>query len=217
MPTLPSAAPAASSAAASRPRRLPSSPARCFRADSCFSIRVALAQKIAGSARNSPPIEGPKARLTSPVATVANPPKAKRTRYSCHCTSLSDERERRTSITRLRRQEGEGKKRRPATAQKQEALPEAQLCARASRAGKPRRYKLQERAHPASSRGFERPHSCCRVGRGRCRGLQAQPKARRQRGLQSSLAAAHRPALRKSKRRPRRGRTVPHIRPCFTL
>jgi hypothetical protein len=49
----PSTAPAASSAAASSPRRRPSSPASRLRLISCFSIRVALAQKMAGRARTS--------------------------------------------------------------------------------------------------------------------------------------------------------------------
>ena len=45
IPRAPSTAPAASSAAASRPRRLPSRPAFRLRRSSCFSIKVALAQK----------------------------------------------------------------------------------------------------------------------------------------------------------------------------
>jgi hypothetical protein len=59
MPKAPSTAPVDSSAAASSPRRRPSSPASRLRLISCFSIRVALAQKIAGSARNRPPIDAP--------------------------------------------------------------------------------------------------------------------------------------------------------------
>ena len=51
--------PAASSAAASLPRSRPSSPFFSFRSRSCFSISVALAQKIAGRARNNPPVTGP--------------------------------------------------------------------------------------------------------------------------------------------------------------
>ena len=49
-PKLPSAAPAASSAAASLPRRAPGRPAFSLRSRTCFSIKVALAGKIAGKA-----------------------------------------------------------------------------------------------------------------------------------------------------------------------
>jgi hypothetical protein len=59
MPIAPSAAPVASSAAASSPRRLPSRPASRLRRISCFSISVALAQKMAGRARKSPPMDAP--------------------------------------------------------------------------------------------------------------------------------------------------------------
>ena len=59
MPTEPSPAPTASSAAASCPRRLPASPAARLRRISCFSISVALAQKMAGRARKSPPTDAP--------------------------------------------------------------------------------------------------------------------------------------------------------------
>ena len=59
MPTAPSTAPAESSAAAASPRRRPSSPASHLRRISCFSMRVALAQKMAGRARNTPPIVAP--------------------------------------------------------------------------------------------------------------------------------------------------------------
>ena len=59
MPSAPSAAPAASSAAASCPRRAPSRPASRLRRISCFSISVALAQKMAGRARNRPPMDAP--------------------------------------------------------------------------------------------------------------------------------------------------------------
>lgn len=54
MPSAPSTAPAESSAAAFCPRRLPSRPASRLRRISCFSIRVALAQKMAGRAKKRP-------------------------------------------------------------------------------------------------------------------------------------------------------------------
>jgi hypothetical protein len=50
------AAPAESSAAASFPRLSPRSPPLSCFWRSCFSISVTLAQKIAGKARNSPPV-----------------------------------------------------------------------------------------------------------------------------------------------------------------
>jgi hypothetical protein len=59
IPSAPSAAPAASSAAASSPRRSPARPASRLRRISCFSMSVALAQKIAGKARKRPPTDAP--------------------------------------------------------------------------------------------------------------------------------------------------------------
>jgi hypothetical protein len=59
MPKAPSTAPADSRAAASSPRRRPSNPASRLRLISWFSIRVALEQKIAGRAKNRPPIGAP--------------------------------------------------------------------------------------------------------------------------------------------------------------
>jgi len=56
---LPIAAPAASILAASLPRWAPCSPFFSFFCFSCFSISVALAGKIAGNARKSPPTAGP--------------------------------------------------------------------------------------------------------------------------------------------------------------
>jgi hypothetical protein len=41
-----------------------------------FSIRVALAGKIAGKARNKPPTTGPKRKAISPAMTVIAPPSA---------------------------------------------------------------------------------------------------------------------------------------------
>ena len=54
-PMQPSAAPAASSAATSRPGMTPCRPARFFFWVSCFSTSVALAGKIAGKARKRRP------------------------------------------------------------------------------------------------------------------------------------------------------------------
>jgi hypothetical protein len=90
-PKLPRAAPAASSAAASLPRRAPRSPTFSLRSRSCFSMSVALALKIAGNARNKPPVSGPNTFAIAPVATVAKPPSTKRMRYSCHRVSRSAE------------------------------------------------------------------------------------------------------------------------------
>jgi len=81
-PKLPSAAPAASSAAASLPRRAPGRPASSLRSRTCFSINVALAGKIAGKARNRPPTTGPKRAAMRPATTVIAPPSTNLTRYS---------------------------------------------------------------------------------------------------------------------------------------
>jgi hypothetical protein len=97
-PTLPKPAPAASRAAASVPRRSPSSPAWRFRSRSCFSISVALAQKIAGNARNRPPTAGPKYFATSPATTVANPPSTKRKTLSCQLLCFTADHLNRTSM-----------------------------------------------------------------------------------------------------------------------
>jgi hypothetical protein len=59
IPTEPMAAPAASSAAAFFPLPSPSNPAFLFRRISCFSTKVALAQKSAGRARKRPPTMAP--------------------------------------------------------------------------------------------------------------------------------------------------------------
>jgi hypothetical protein len=88
----PIAAPRASSAAASRPRIVRGIPAQRFRSRSCFSIRVALEEKMAGKARNNPPTTGPKCVAISPVATVMRPPSRKRVKYSCHWVCLSEAR-----------------------------------------------------------------------------------------------------------------------------
>jgi hypothetical protein len=86
-PKLPRAAPAASSAAASLPRWVPRSPAFSLRWRSCFSTRVALAGKIAGKARKSPPATGPNSLAMSPASIVVTPPSNNRTAYSCHRVS----------------------------------------------------------------------------------------------------------------------------------
>jgi len=56
-------------------------------------MSVALAQKIAGSARNKPPIEAPQSELMIPVRTVTAPPSTKRMRNSYQRLSDSDESE----------------------------------------------------------------------------------------------------------------------------
>src|SRR6185437_3238103 len=58
-PKVPRAAPAASTAATFLAALLPATPARSFFSLACFSMREALAGKIAGKARNSPPTVGP--------------------------------------------------------------------------------------------------------------------------------------------------------------
>src|SRR5438445_784264 len=73
-PMLPMADPDASTLAAFRPRMVPFKPCCCFFSISCFSINVALAGKIAGKARNSPPTPGPHILATIAAATVIMPP-----------------------------------------------------------------------------------------------------------------------------------------------
>ena len=90
-PALPNVAPAASRAAACRPRRLPCKPLSRFRRRSCASMRVALARKIAGNARKRPPRDGPPKSATRPARQVASPPSVKRTRYSYQRLSFSAE------------------------------------------------------------------------------------------------------------------------------
>src|SRR5579864_2676943 len=82
-PRLPIAAPAASTLAASLPRAVALSPCSCFFSFSCFSISVALAGKIAGNARNKPPMPGPYFLAISPAMAVMRPPKKNRTASSC--------------------------------------------------------------------------------------------------------------------------------------
>ncbi len=88
-PTLPMAAPAASTPAAALPRAVLSWPASSFFRCSCFSISVAVAGKIAGNARKSPPISGPKCFAMIPVNAVTAPPNTKRPIYSYHRDSRS--------------------------------------------------------------------------------------------------------------------------------
>jgi len=83
-PMLPIAEPAASMLAASRPRSVPCSPFFSFFCFSCFSISVALAGKIAGNAKNSPPMLGPNLLAMMPATAVISPPKRNRTAYSYH-------------------------------------------------------------------------------------------------------------------------------------
>src|SRR3954447_19690526 len=59
MPSAPSAAPAASTAAVICPRRSPARAASRLRRISCFSMSVALAQNMAGRARKTPPATAP--------------------------------------------------------------------------------------------------------------------------------------------------------------
>lgn len=81
-PIVPRAAPAASTAATFLALLLPATPARSFCCFSCFSISEALAGKMAGKARNNPPMAGPNCLAMTPAATVMRPPKRKRTEYS---------------------------------------------------------------------------------------------------------------------------------------
>ena len=90
-PMLPMAAPKASSAAASVPRRPPFMPFFCFLFRSCFSIKVALAGNMAGKARKSPPTPGPHFRPAMPARTVMLPPATNRRAYSCHLVCFSPE------------------------------------------------------------------------------------------------------------------------------
>jgi len=83
-PKEPIAAPRASRLAASLPRLVPSKPARSIFAFACFSTSVALAGKMAGNARKSPPSTGPYLLAITPVATVINPPKRPRKANSYH-------------------------------------------------------------------------------------------------------------------------------------
>jgi hypothetical protein len=78
-PTLPIDEPAASTLAALLPRFTPLSPRDFFFFVSCFSMRVALAGKIAGKAKNKPPTPGPNFRAIIPARAVINPPKRNRT------------------------------------------------------------------------------------------------------------------------------------------
>jgi hypothetical protein len=83
-PRQPRDVPRASSAAACRPRAVLKIPARAFRSLSCFSISVALAGKIAGTAKNKPPTAGPCRFAMRPAATVITPPKKNLIAYSYH-------------------------------------------------------------------------------------------------------------------------------------
>src|SRR5215467_14822317 len=90
-PSDPIAAPYASRAAAWRPRIVLLIPAFCFFALSCFSTSVALAGNMAGKARNSPPITGPKCCARKPARAVTAPPNRNLTVYSYHLVLPSAE------------------------------------------------------------------------------------------------------------------------------
>lgn len=90
-PMLPIAVPAASIATTARARLAPPRPARCFFSFSCLSIRVALAGKIAGKARNRPPTAGPYFLPMIPVAAVMSPPTMNRVRSSYQRVCLRGE------------------------------------------------------------------------------------------------------------------------------
>jgi hypothetical protein len=83
-PMEPRAAPATSSAADCRPRKVKVIPAFVFFWISCFSSSVAPAGKIAGKARKSPPNARPKCLARTAAMTLMAPPKIKRTVYSDH-------------------------------------------------------------------------------------------------------------------------------------
>src|SRR5215467_12147306 len=65
-PKLPSAAPAASSAAASLPRRAPKKPAFSLRSRTCFSIKVALAGQDRGKSKKQTANDRPEAGRDKP-------------------------------------------------------------------------------------------------------------------------------------------------------
>src|SRR5215469_3644934 len=90
-PRQPIAAPYGSRAAAWRPRIVLWIPAFCFFAFSCFSTSVALAGNMAGKARNSPPMTGPKCCARKPARAVIAPPNRNLTAYSYHLVLLSAE------------------------------------------------------------------------------------------------------------------------------
>lgn len=71
--------PAASTLAALLPRIAPLSPRDSFFSLSCFSMSVALAGKIAGKAKNNPPMPGPNFLAMIPAKAVINPPRRNRT------------------------------------------------------------------------------------------------------------------------------------------
>jgi|ERR1700758_4164501 hypothetical protein len=79
---LPIEEPTASSPAARRPRVVSCASPRSPLFPSCFSTRVALAGKIAGNARKTPPATGPHFIAINPVATVTQPPMKNRRAYS---------------------------------------------------------------------------------------------------------------------------------------
>lgn len=97
-PMLPIAEPAASMLAAFRSRRTPCCPFLSFFCFSCFSMRVALAGRIAGKAKNRPPMPGPNFLAIIPAPAVISPPKKNRTAYSYHFVCPRTEKSTFTSI-----------------------------------------------------------------------------------------------------------------------
>ena len=87
MPMLPMAAPTASTPATFLPRIVPCNPARCFFSFCSFSSKVAVAGKIAGKARKSPPISGPYCSAITRARTQIIPPKKNRTANWYHFAS----------------------------------------------------------------------------------------------------------------------------------
>src|SRR3984957_13730526 len=63
------------------PRRATGRPAFSLRSRTCFSIKVALAGKIAVKARNRPPMTGPRRAAIRPATTVIAPPSTNLARY----------------------------------------------------------------------------------------------------------------------------------------
>ena len=150
MPTEPSPAPAASSAAASCPRRLPASPAARLRRIWCFSISVALAQKMAGRARKSPPTDAPYRPLMKPVKTVATPPSPKRIRYSYQRPSRSEDGENRIGVMSALRRKSAGRMPRSARRRGTTQWPEPPAVRSEQADGKRRRCRRKARRRQPS-------------------------------------------------------------------
>src|SRR5579864_3810111 len=89
---LPSAAPAASRAAACLPRVSPSKPTRPFFFFSWLSTKLAAAGKIEGHARKRPPTPGPNSLAITPTKAVINPPARNLMANSYHLVLLRPDR-----------------------------------------------------------------------------------------------------------------------------